>query len=224
MKALLFDMDGTMVDNMMIHHRAWQRQLRKLGLDWPIETVMEQVHGVNEEILLRLFGDQLSADQRRLAAAEKEAAYREIYAPEIQAIDGLMDLLQSAKQLGIPMGVATAAPGENAEFVLDALALRPYFASVVHADQVSRGKPDPEVLFKAAEGLGFLPSDCLLFEDSPTGAAAAQNADCPVVVLTTTHQREEFSAYANVIGFIEDFQALELVPTLDGWDLNGLIL
>ncbi len=80
MKALLFDMDGTMIDNMMVHHRAWQHELRENGIDWPLDRVKEEIHGVNEEILLRLFGDQFTAADRKRVAAAKEAAYRRIYA------------------------------------------------------------------------------------------------------------------------------------------------
>jgi len=89
MKGIIFDMDGTMVDNMMIHHRAWQKQLASLGLEMSLEEVQEKIHGVNHEILERLFGDRFTPAERLQIANAKEAAYREIFLPELQLIDGL---------------------------------------------------------------------------------------------------------------------------------------
>jgi len=207
-QGFIFDMDGTMVDNMMTHHRAWQRKLASLGLEMPIETVKEQIHGINEEIIERLFGARFTPEERRRIAGEKEAEYRQIFLPELKLIDGLDAFLREAQQLGIPMGIGTAAPAENVDFVLDHLNLRPLFRVVLHAAMVHRGKPDPEVFLKVAEQLGLPPQNCLVFEDSPTGAEAARRAGMPTVVLTTTHTAEEFARFDHVLKIAPDFSAL----------------
>lgn len=207
-KGFIFDMDGTMVDNMMTHHRAWQRKLATLGLELSLETVMERVHGINEEIIERLFGERFTPEERRRIAAEKEAEYRQIFRPELKLIDGLDEFLQAAHRLGIPMGIGTAAPVENVDFVLDTLGLRPLFRSVLHAQLVTRGKPDPEVFLNVAEQLGLPPQQCLVFEDSPTGAEAARRAGMPAVIVATTHQAEEFAGFENVQKIVADFSAI----------------
>ncbi|MCR9102470.1 MAG: HAD family phosphatase [bacterium] len=208
-KGLIFDMDGTMVDNMMAHHEAWQRKLRSLGMEMELEQVRREIHGVNEEILLRLFGDRFNDEERRYHAQDKEAEYRRVFQEQLQLIDGLPDFLEEAWEAELPMGIGTAAPEENVDFVLDNLELRDYFATVKHAGDVTKGKPDPEIYQLVAAGLGIPVKDCVIFEDSPTGAEAAHNAGSPVIVVTTTHKPAEFSHLPNVLAYIHDFNALE---------------
>lgn len=208
MKAAIFDMDGTMVDNMMVHHRAWQKKLAEFGLDMTLEEIKEKVHGINEEILERLFADRFTPDERRQISREKEAAYREIFLPDLKLVAGLPEFLNQLSGAGIPMAVASAAPPENVNFVLDNLALRPYFPVVLHARDVARGKPHPEIYLKAADGLGLPPGDCVVFEDSPVGATAASRAGCPLVVVTTTHVEADFTGISNISRFIPDFRTI----------------
>lgn len=210
MKAIIFDMDGTMIDNMMIHHRAWHRKLNSLGLEMSLEEVMEKVHGVNTEILERLFGDRFTPEERVQISREKEAAYREIYRPELKLIPGLTDFLQELAASDLQMAVASAAPPENVDFVMDNLSLRHHFPVILHSDSVENGKPHPEIYQKTAKRLGVLPSECVVFEDSPVGATAAARAGCSVVVVTTTHEKAEFAHIPQVKGFIDDFSKMSI--------------
>ncbi len=207
--GILFDLDGTLVDNMMVHHRAWQRKLSELGLDYTLDRVKADIHGVNTEILERLFGDRYTHEERVAISRDKEAAYREIFGPELMAntVGGAVDFIRAAYAMDVPMAVGTAGPEENAFFVIDGLAIRSMLGHVVHSGMVTSGKPDPEVFRRAADGIGVKLEDCLIFEDSVTGAKAANNAGCPVVVLTTTHAREEFDGL-EVAAFREDFRGL----------------
>lgn len=207
-------MDGTMVDNMMVHHRAWQRKLAALGLDLTLEEVRQSIHGINEEILERLFGDRFSPEERRRIAWEKEAEYRDIFLSELRLVPGLEAFLKSALQAGIRMGIGTAAPHENVQFVLENLHLRPLFGSVIDASQVIKGKPDPEVFLRVAEELGAEPADCVVFEDSPTGAEAARRAGMQAVIITTTHTAEEFAHFEHVVRIISDFEGLRVEDLL----------
>lgn len=210
MKGLIFDMDGTMIDNMMIHHRAWQRKLASLGVIMTLEEVKDSIHGVNVEILKRLFGDRFTDAERLRISSEKEAEYRQIYEPDIKLIDGLQAFLEEAKAANIPMAIGTAAPAENAFWAMEKLGLEQYFSVVVHAGDVRKGKPDPEVFQKAADGLGLSLKDCLVFEDSITGAKAAQNGGCPAIIVTTTHAKAEFSEFPHILQFITDFKNISL--------------
>ncbi|MCC6411179.1 MAG: HAD family phosphatase [Saprospiraceae bacterium] len=202
----IFDMDGTMVDNMMVHHQAWQQILAENGMELSMDEVKEKIHGINEEIMEREFGDFFSPADRKRIAWEKEATYRRIFKDELELIVGLPQLLEEAHQANIPMAIASAAPPENVDFVLDNLHLRHYFKAVVHASMVEKGKPDPEVFEKAAAAIGVTTADCVIFEDSPTGAEAARRAGSATIILTTTHGAEEFAHMPNVKATWPDYR------------------
>jgi len=221
-KALLFDLDGTLVDNMMVHHRAWQKKLRELGLDYSLDRVKAEIHGVNLEILKGLFGDRYTLEEYKQIAWDKEAAYREIFADDFEAniVPGALDFIRQAHAVGIPMAIGTAGPKENAEFVVENLGVGELMGHLVHSGMVNKGKPNPEVFQQGADALAIDLKDCIIFEDSVTGAKAANNAGCPVVVLTTTHAEPEFSEL-KVADFRPDFQGLRVEQAEDGFVLAG---
>ena len=204
-KAVIFDMDGTMVDNMMVHHRAWQRKLAELGLEMELEQVRQEIHGVNKQILERLFGDRFTDEDRERIAEEKEEAYRNIFRKELKLIDGLDGFLKVLQSEGMPMGIGSAAPVGNVDFVLDELDIRSLFQVVKHAGDVIKGKPDPEIYLKVADGLGVSPGDCVVFEDTPTGAQAGRAAGCQVIVILNTHEVDEFDHIPGIRRFIKDY-------------------
>jgi beta-phosphoglucomutase len=204
-KGIIFDMDGTMVDNMMVHHRAWQIKLAELGLELDLEAVRQTIHGKNEEILERLFGERFTPAERQRLAWEKEARYREVFRDSLQLVAGLPAFLEKIQQAGIQMAIGTAAPPENVDFVLDTLQIRHLFKVVVHAGHVEFGKPNPQVFQLAAQGMHLDVRDCLVLEDSPTGVLTAKNAGCRAIVITTTHTQEEFLSFDNVLFFIKDY-------------------
>ena len=214
-QALIFDMDGTMVDNMMTHHHGWQQILSAYGLDLTHEEVMATCHGKNVEIIERLFPGKYNLEEREGISFEKESWYRSIFLPELKLIKGLPELLETASKAGIRMGIGTATPKENVDFVLDELDIRHYFQAVFHADDVKMGKPDPEVFLKVADALGAAYQDCLVFEDSPTGARTAINAGMKAIILTTTHRQEEFKAIPSVIRFVEDYSMINILQELE---------
>lgn len=203
-------MDGTMIDNMMVHHRAWQKKLKELGLDMTLEEVHQKVHGVNVEILKRLFGDRFTPEERVQISWEKEEEYRRIYKPELKLIDGLPNFLNRLKAQKIPLAIGSAAPPGNVDFVLDNLDIRHYFESIKHSDDVVQGKPNPEIYLKLTAELGLSPKDCLVFEDTPTGAEAAWRAGCPLVVVTTTHEENEFSEFEGIQCFIKNYHEVDI--------------
>jgi beta-phosphoglucomutase len=205
---------------MMVHHRAWQQKLKELGLDYSLERVKEEIHGVNLEILENLFGDRFTHEERKQIAGDKEAAYRDIFAADFEAniVPGALAFIRQAYEAGVPMAIGTAGPKENAEFVVANLGIGDLMGHLVHSGMVSKGKPDPEVFQQGADVLGVDLKDCIIFEDSVTGAKAANNAGCPVVVLTTTHHEPEFLEL-EVAGFRADFRGLRVEPGGNGFIL-----
>ena len=135
---LLFDMDGTLIDNMMVHHRAWQHLLSQLGLDLTLQQVKDSVWGKNEDIFERIFPGRFTREEARRLGEDKEKKYIEVYREEIKMVDGLEHFLTSAVASRCPMAIATAAPRICVDFVFETLSLSKFFSVVVNADQVDR--------------------------------------------------------------------------------------
>lgn len=213
-KGFIFDLDGTLIDNMMIHHHAWQRQLKSLGLQLSLDEVRRTIHGKNDEILFRLFGARFNDEQRQQIAWEKEMQYRRLSEKKLKPIEGLESFIKTAKELNIPVGIGTAGPPENANHGLFESGLHEYFEVVIDSAQVSKGKPDPQVFHKVAENIGVPVQQCLVFEDTPTGVKTAHNAGCKAIVITTTHRQEEFQQFSNVVKFIGNYSEISVQEAL----------
>ncbi|MBY0480012.1 MAG: HAD family phosphatase [Chitinophagaceae bacterium] len=211
-KAFLFDLNGTMIDDMQYHNKAWFHILNDdLGANLSWEEVKEQMYGKNTELLIRIFGkDRFTKNEMDALSVEKEKRYQAEYRPLLKLIDGLDTFLAESKEAGVLMGIGSAAIPFNINFVLDGLNLRHYFTSIVSADDVIESKPDPETYLKGAAELGVFPQECIVFEDAPKGVEAAARAGMKAVVLTTMHEANEFSAYSNIISFIKDYRELNL--------------
>nr|WP_294859471.1 HAD family phosphatase [uncultured Fluviicola sp.] len=206
-KAFLFDLNGTMIDDMDFHLKVWNKILNddlKAGLTK--EEVKQQMYGKNHELLDRVFGEgTLSEEIIELYSLRKEELYRELYGPHLELIPGLRELFEAARMSGISMAIGSAANRFNIDFVLDNLAIRSYFQAIVGAEDVIESKPNPEVFLKGAALLGVEPESCIVFEDVPKGAEAALNAGMKVIIVTTTHSAEEFMNYPNILFFISDY-------------------
>jgi len=205
--ALIFDLNGTMINDMEFHLRAWTEILNtdlRAGLS--PEQVRSQMYGKNSELLIRIFGEgRFTEDEMEYWSVEKEKRYQKAYRPHMRLISGLDNLLQTAYEKNIPMAIGSAAIPFNIDFILDQLDIRKYFSAIVSADDVTVSKPHPETFLKAARLLNAEPSACIIFEDAPKGVEAADNAGIPCVILTTMHSRNEFRPSGNIAGFIEDY-------------------
>jgi beta-phosphoglucomutase len=206
-KAFIFDLNGTMVHDMEYHTKAWQYLFNHdLGGNFTWEQVKPQMYGKNQEVLVRMFGpDRFSEDEMQRLSLAKEQRYQEEFLPHLQLLPGLATFLEQAHQQQIPMAIGSAAIPFNIDFVLDTLHIRHYFSAIVSADDVTLSKPHPETFLKAARLLHVAPSDCLVFEDVPKGAEAAQRAGMPAVILTTTHPVSDFTGLSNVVHFAPDY-------------------
>jgi beta-phosphoglucomutase len=207
MKAFIFDLNGTMINDMAYHNRVWHTILNDdLGGNFTMDEVKQQMYGKNTELLVRAFGpNRFTTDELNKLSHEKEEKYQQEYLPHLALLPGLPEFLETAYQQGIPMAIGSAAIPFNIDFVLDNLNIRHYFKVVVSADDVTFSKPHPETFLKAAELLGVLATHCTVFEDVPKGAEAAANAGMNAVVITTTHEPYEFEKLPNVLHFAADF-------------------
>ncbi|MES2279389.1 MAG: HAD family phosphatase [Bacteroidota bacterium] len=206
-KALLFDLNGTMINDMDFHSRAWHNILNDdLGGNFSMAEVKQNMYGKNQELLVRMFGaDRFTQQEMDTLSVEKEKRYQQEYLPQLALLPGLAEFLELAYQSGIPMAIGSAAIRFNINFVLDNLNIRHYFKSIVSAEDVLLSKPHPETYLKNAAELQVSPADCLVLEDVPKGAEAAKNAGMKCAILTTTHQQHEFDYLDNILNFSPDF-------------------
>jgi len=182
--AMIFDLDGVIVDSMPVHTQAWIRYLDGLGL--PSGEIERTMHGRrNDEIVTAVIGTQLSAEEVFAHGAAKEALFREMIGAELvdRLVPGVVEFLHAYRDA--PLGLASNAEPENVEFMLEAAGLHGVFRTVVDGMQVERPKPFPEVYTRAASALGVETRNCIVFEDSPTGVAAARAAGTRVVGVET---------------------------------------
>lgn len=215
-KAFLFDLNGTMIDDMHYHWDVWFDVITKqLGANLTKDEVRGHMYGTNYEVLTRIFGDgKFTKEEFNKISHAKEVRYQEIYKPHLDLLPGLFDFLTTVKEKEIKMAIGSAAPPFNINFVLDNLNIRHYFQEVLSGDDVSESKPNPEVYLKAAKLLSVEPSSCIVFEDAPKGVEAASNAGMKAVVITTMHSEEEFKTYNNILFFIKDYKDPLLLKAL----------
>lgn len=204
-KAFLFDLNGTMIDDMAYHIHAWHRIVNELGAGLTLDQMKRECYGKNHEVLDRIFPGRFTMEEKDRMSIEKEKQYQEEFRPHLRLLNGLAHYLEEAKQQRIKMAIGSAAIMFNIDFVLDGLHIRHYIDTIVSADDVAFSKPHPETFLKCAAGLHAVPEDCIVFEDAPKGVEAAANAGMKCVVLTTMHPKEDFVAYSNIIAFADDY-------------------
>jgi len=194
-KGALFDMDGVLVDNMRVHAQAFAVFYERHGItEAERKDVLTEFSGLgNDEIMQRLFPPEQLARLGGWQALgdEKEAIYRELYAPTIRPAAGLLDFLEALRSAGIRCAVGSSAGADNIAFVFDRCGFAPYFDAVIGSGNVTRCKPDPEIYLKAAAALGVAPQACVVFEDARAGIEAGRRAGMKVVAVATTLPREE---------------------------------
>ncbi|QJW89110.1 HAD family phosphatase [Spirosoma taeanense] len=210
MKAVIFDMDGVIVDTNPHHRTAWRQYYQRYGKTLSDDDFVQHVSGKhNTDIVAHLFANQtLTTDEVLRLGNEKEALFRELYRPNITPVPGLVTFLKALKAAGIRTAVATSAPVENLDFVVDALELRPYFDALLNESMVSRPKPDPEIYQKAMAALGIDPADSVIFEDSMTGIRAARASGAHVIGVATTQTPDELAPFVD--DAIRDFTEMSL--------------
>lgn len=191
-KAALFDMDGTLVDNTLAHMRAFEIFCARYGVTgW--KEKLSQAFGMGNDDIMRLIMPAELIRERGLAslAEEKEAIYREIYAPEVRPVEGLVPLLESLRAAGVRCAVGSSGCRANVDFVLEKCRIGEFFDARISGDRVTRCKPDPEIYLTAAAALGMAPTECVVFEDAKAGIESARRAGVGrVVALATTLPRE----------------------------------
>jgi beta-phosphoglucomutase len=204
--AVIFDMDGVIIDSNPFHKISLRQFCEKYGYHLSDQELISKIYGrTNKDWIANLFG-ALSKEELSRYGEEKEALFREIYKNDISALRGLPEFLERLKEKNIPIAIGTSAPRSNVDFVLASTGLEKYFSVILDESNVEQGKPNPEIYLKVAAKLGYEPSRCIVFEDSLSGVESAQRAGAKVVGVATTHSFNELNHTDFVI---QDFANLD---------------
>lgn len=214
--AVIFDMDGVIVDSNPTHTIALRKFFEQHGYNLTDEELKTGVYGrSNKDWLPELFGDSLTTEEYKKLADEKEALFRELFTLIIKPLKGLIYFLDVLVDNKITRAIATSAPTANVDFVLEKTGIKKYFDVILDESDIKKGKPDPEIYLKTATAIQFPPEKCIVFEDSLPGVESAKQAGCKVVGVTTTHSRDEFLGTDLVIDNFEHINVRVLERLFD---------
>jgi beta-phosphoglucomutase len=214
-RAVIFDMDGVLIDSYHAHMEAWMHLGRKLGKPITEEQFIPTFGRRNPEIFHCLWADVVPEDQIGRWSDWKEAEYRRIVTERFPAMDGAEELLDALKAAGLALAIGSSGPPANVAVALKGLGRAHLFDATVNSTEVTEGKPDPQVFLKAAEKLGIEPRFCAVVEDSLAGLEAARRAGMTPIGLTGTFPKEALAGHAALV--VESLR--ELAPEV----IEGLI-
>ncbi len=203
--ALIFDMDGTMIDSMGHHRLSWIEFARRHALAIEIDDLMRRTTGrTGAECMNELFGREFSHAESWALIAEKENIYRESFAPVFREVAGFCAFAGAAHRQGLAVGVGTAGDRHNIAFAMRHLAMDPAPGVVVGGDEGLAGKPEPAIFLEVARRLGVAPAHCVVFEDAPLGIEAARRAGMAAVAVCTSHGAQDLAG-PHVLTAIDDY-------------------
>ncbi|WP_219209774.1 HAD family hydrolase [Variovorax boronicumulans] len=216
--ALIFDMDGTMVDSMPWHAKAWIEFARRRGLALDVPDLMRRTTGRNAfECACELMEREVSAAESDAITHEKETIYRELFGAVFAEVAGFNAFARAAAAQGLKIAVGTAGDRHNVAFVMERLRMDPLPLAIVGGDEGFTGKPTPAIFLEAARRIGVAPEHCIVFEDAPFGIEAARRAGMRAVAVCTTHSAAELAG-PHVIAAVRDYEELALSNFLETLD------
>ena len=189
-KGIIFDLDGTIVDSLPYHYKAWKIFFKENKVENFSERLKDYKGGGTLDLLTAVYGDKYSRKELKIMTDDKEIIFREIYKNNVVPIMGFMDMFELIKSKKILVGIASNAIRKNVKMILSELKIYEKFDSIICGDEVKRGKPDPEMFDETIDRFNLKKEECLIFEDSVEGVSAAVNSRVDVVGITSSTSGE----------------------------------
>jgi HAD superfamily hydrolase (TIGR01509 family) len=202
--AVIFDMDGVLVDSYAPHFQSWKRLYNEFGIDYSEADFATDFGQTSRDILRRRWHEELTDESFREIDDRKEGYYREIIRENFPAMDGASELIEALAADGFAMAVGSSGPPENVQLAIEKLQSGRLISAKVTGADVKRGKPDPQVFLMAAERLGVPPASCAVIEDAVHGVEAARRAGMTAIALTGTSTRADLAAADLVIDSLRE--------------------
>ena len=207
-EAIIFDMDGTMIDSMPWHAQAWVEFTRRRGMVIDVPDLMARTTGRNgTECIRELLGRDVPQAEADALTREKEDIYRALFAPRFAEVAGFRRFAAQVLQRGLKMAVGTAGDAHNVQFALQHLDMDPVPQVIVRGDEGLRGKPHPDIFLEAARRISAVPAHCIVFEDAPFGIEAARRAGMRAVAICSTHSAQGLAG-PHVLAAVRDYTEL----------------
>ena len=185
-KGIIFDMDGTIVDSLPYHYEAWKIFFNENKVENFSEKLNEYKGGGTLDLMRTVYGNQYSKKELKKMSEDKEKIFRKIYKGEIKQILGFKKFLDELKSKDIMVGLASNAIRKNVSMIINELEIYDYFDSIICGDEVTNGKPNPEMFNETIDRFNINKDECLIFEDSLEGVLAAKNSGVKVIGITSS--------------------------------------
>ena len=185
-KGVIFDMDGTIVDSLPFHYKAWKIFFNENKVENFSEKLKDYKGGGTLDLMTAVYGDKYSRKELKIMTDDKEIIFREIYKNNVVPIMGFMEMFELIKSKEILVGIASNAIRKNVKMILSELKIYEKFDSIICGDEVKKGKPDPEMFNETVDRFNLKKEECLIFEDSVEGVTAAANSKVDVVGITSS--------------------------------------
>ena len=199
-KAVIFDMDGVLIDSFRCHFESWRRVAAEHGRVYTESQFVAGFGRTSREVIAEQWGGEpLSPDLIRQIDERKEALFRELISQDFPAMDGAVELVASLAGAGFRIAVGSSGPPPNVQLAVDRLGIRRFLAAIVTGGDVKRGKPDPQVFTLAAERMRVAPCRCVVVEDAPVGIEAAKRGGMRSIGLASTGRTVEQLSAANLV-------------------------
>jgi beta-phosphoglucomutase-like phosphatase (HAD superfamily) len=219
--ALIFDMDGTMIDSMPFHAQSWIVFCQRHSIVIDLADLMQRTTGkTGTECMSELFGRMLSTQEAQPLVHEKEAIYRELFTPVFKEVAGFNTFATQARAAGLKIGVGTAGDQHNIAFAFQHLNMPHAPDAIVGGDQGFAGKPDPAIFLEVARKMQQPANACIVLEDAPFGIEAARRAGMRAVAICTSHSAAQLAG-PHVIASVKDYNELLALQFLDHYHLES---
>ena len=212
--GIIWDMDGVLVDTATAHYHAWRQALSPYGADFS-RQYFDDTFGINNDSLLaEIFGEKLDRDTLHEISQRKEMIYRETIKNDFKIYAGVMEILQECQTAGLKQAIASSAPVENIEAVMQLSTLRQFFDQIISSAKMA-SKRNPEAYLAASTALALSPAHCVVIEDSLLGIEGAKKAGMKCIAIASTHSKEKLTNADVVLAAVADLTILTILATLN---------